>query len=342
MSVYFKRTALVILFLIITACSNASTEEVKEKPTVSTVKEADVQGVSPTSDVTVETKKEVFSKEDSVEQEKLELEKEIKHDEEIALAYFNEFYNITDVKAKKAFVLEHVIENQQALFSYAASNIVNEEDRFVNPKVKESRQYEMQGKRVTLILIEYKIKTSTREVIVMLADSKLVTGYLPDEKSDKTKSPHFDFMFYVLREEFKDAKLQVVPAKSKLKKKESFRDEKIAVNFFKQFLKHLDTDEGVDYLLNHIDEKMQNFYITKYETILNSYESYTDLKVVESIACQFSDKTKGSLILLKSQDGEEIIVVMRGSKFIWPYKQSERLEGSIIFHKLREKFKTPK
>ncbi|MNJ59798.1 hypothetical protein D3C77_554980 [compost metagenome] len=177
----------------------------------------------------------------------------------------------------------------------------------------------------------------------MLADSKLVTGYLPDEKSDKVKSPHFDFMFYVLREEFKDAKLQVVPAKAELKKKESSRDEKIAVNFFKQFLNPQDTEQEVDidYFLNHIDEEMHDFYVNNLETTIDWYGSFTDLKVVESIACHFSDKTKGSLILLKSPDGVEIIVVMKGNKFITPYKQSERLEGSIIFHKLREKFKTP-
>lgn len=105
-----------------------------------------------------------------------------------------------------------------------------------------------------------------------------------------------------------------------------------------------DTDEEVDvsYFLNHIDEEMHDFYINNLEVTINWYDSFTDLKVVESIACQFSDKTKGSLILLKSPDGEEIIVVMKGSKFITPYKQSERLEGAIIFHKLREKFKTPK
>lgn len=331
----FKRAVIaVMLLLMTTACGAVSTEEVKDNPTV----------IQTESAHTTEELNKPVIEEDSREEDKLKEEvsqpdqpiavESKEADEEIAMAYITDFLNSEDIKGKEEYLHKHVLESRQSWFMKAVSNITAEEYRFNNPKLIESQQFEYQGKRISLVLIQSstKAKNSTKEVIILLENSKLVTGYLASE------IPHYDISFQILREGFKDAQTQVG---STSKQTNLSGDEYIAVSFFTKFLNPKDSDEQINYYSDHIDEAMKNIYNYYLQAIMNDFGDYTDVEIVESVAYPLSDKSKGSLILLQTASGEELIMVMKKSKIVIPYKESDRMHDSIIFHKLREKFSTP-
>lgn len=325
----WKRQILaLLLLLVITACNhenmpaeNAATKEVAQNQ-VADQKETD-QPAEDSVQVQPEVEEEV--KAPSEEPAKSELAK----DEEIALAYISEFLNSDDVESKKNYVHEHVLERRQSLFLSAASNITDESLRFMNPQVIKSKLVDYPGKNVSLVLIQSgKGSKETKEVIMLLEDSKLVSGYLP------STDPQYDLSFNVLREEFAEPKTPSMPDSQE---KDFTQEQKIALGFFKQFLNDNDAEGQKDFLNQHILDSMQLYYV-RYQSLFASMFEDTDLQIMESTAYGFKDGTEGSLHLFKSSSGEDIIAVLKGTYFIMPYKDSERLEEAVVFQRLRRKF----
>ncbi|MNJ67954.1 hypothetical protein D3C77_641640 [compost metagenome] len=81
-------------------------------------------------------------------------------------------------------------------------------------------------------------------------------------------------------------------------------------------------------------------YGTFPQIFINKLRKYNNLEVVESVTYRFADQSEGSLILFNSS-GTEIVVVLKQSKFVMAYLESELTHDSIVFQKLREKFQTP-
>lgn len=327
---YFIRIAVFFSFLaILAACGTTGNKEPSERPT--TV-QASPDSITKTPENT-KTRKPLFSPEPPPIRAKHDLSTE----EKIALSYINDFLNSDDVKGKQKYVRKHVLASRQPLFLKAASTIAKEELRYRNAQVVESKQFKYMGKLVTLVLIQSPesnqcaCDSSIKEVIILLENSKLTSGYLVSD------SPNWGTAFNELRNIFKaepHPKPLPVPEKRDLS-----ADVEVALAYFNVFLNNDNKEERMNYLHDHIHPKMLDIYIRYALEPSDNVPRYKKPRVVESRVYPFADGNEGSLVLLKSS-GQEIIAIMKQSKFVITYTQSKNMEEAVVFNELRKKFQT--
>ncbi|WP_019639273.1 hypothetical protein [Paenibacillus fonticola] len=324
-----KWIIVLLLSLVTTACGTVSMEEAMENNTRIQEESTNLLEVPANAEET--PKEEIAAETDSISPEE-----EMAIAEELALTYIHDFLNNEDVKGKERFVEQHVIESRQSFFLSYTPFITEEELRIYHPKVIETQLFEYHGNSVALVFIQYssspKEESGTKEVIYLFENSKMVSGYLPSKTA-----AHSDLAFRVIREGFNKTS---TPPKAVSKAKDFSGDEEIAKNFFRKFLNPKNDDEQLKYYEEHIEESMQYMYGTFPQIFINKLRKYNNLEVVESVTYRFADQSEGSLILFNSS-GTEIVVVLKQSKFVMAYLESEQTHDSIVFQKLREKFQTP-
>lgn len=164
---------LVLTFVVLTGCSNNSSEAavntVAEKP--------QVEGVQTPEEKPVP----------EVEVEKVQ---KLTPGEQLAIDYVNVYLNGTDVEAKKKFVDEKVHPETKQLYELAVSMVTEENKRFLNPKVVETKDYENAGAKGTLTLIE---GDGDKEFIALIMDNKFSWGFISTETTEQFKQA-FDEM----------------------------------------------------------------------------------------------------------------------------------------------------
>lgn len=107
----------------------------------------------------------------------------------------NIYLNGTDTEAKKKFIEDQVHPEVQPIFELASSSITEEDNKFPNPKVIESKEIENEGEKATITLIQ---GDGDKEFIALILEEKYGWGFISTSTSEEVKTA-----FEEMRSEFK-------------------------------------------------------------------------------------------------------------------------------------------
>ncbi|MBP1994053.1 hypothetical protein [Paenibacillus eucommiae] len=167
----------IALIVIIAGCSTPSTKETGATTTPSASPETNVTespsaSTSPSPEVK-ETEKPEQSKDNNAKGKS-----KLSKNEELALEYVNVFLNGEDKEAKDKFVKDHVVPEIQPVFEMAAALGGGPADQgdstYVNPLVMESVNYDTDGEKAEVILIQ---ADEGKELMIMIIEGKLAMAF---------------------------------------------------------------------------------------------------------------------------------------------------------------------
>ncbi|NMM52167.1 hypothetical protein [Paenibacillus aquistagni] len=174
----------IMMSLLFVGCSSAATNEAQDQTT------KQVDAARDSNNKTEDAKKEG---------EKKELSK----DEALAVEYINTYLNGTDIEAKKKFVEDNVHPEIKSLFQLGQSTVSEESSMYKEPQVIESDDYESDGMKGTLVLIQGVVDGEKHEIIILVMEGKIGFEFKDSGVSEETKK-NFD----QLRSKFKTAPLK--------------------------------------------------------------------------------------------------------------------------------------
>ncbi|GAA4828945.1 hypothetical protein GCM10023310_02370 [Paenibacillus vulneris] len=271
-------------------------------------------------------------------------ERKLTPDEEVALAYITDYLNSDDPEGKANYVKQHFAPDMQETALKYASTVTKKDKRFKDPSVKESIQMPVNGVQVTLVLIQgyedqpcracNNFKT-IKEVILMIADNKMVWGYL------KTDDFHERLSFYLLRHQFKTAAGEV-PALT-LTEGAPEEDQEVGLAYIHDFYNSDDLKGKRAFLFQSIQPSVTSTFYAHTQVATNKNIRLQNAKVAESLQYQLEER-RGSLVLLQGEcscDNKELIILVVDAKMAWQYKKLDKLQEDIIYHLIRDKFQSP-
>ncbi|MFD0715903.1 hypothetical protein [Paenibacillus sp. GCM10027626] len=94
--------------------------------------------------------------------------------EKTALSYVNDFLNEKDVDKKKKYVEDHVVEEAKPLLLMVAAAPMPENDQYKNAKAVETVDFNEDGQKGSLVLIQ---ADDAKEVAVLIVDGKVMIGF---------------------------------------------------------------------------------------------------------------------------------------------------------------------
>jgi len=171
------RVAIVLTLVAVLAACGSNKKENAE-PTVTPVSATPSNAVSTEPSETTES---------SPSSEPSPSAKELSDEENMALDYINVYINGSDLDAKKSFVEEKVHADVKSVFQLAANSETPEKNKLLKPEVNGSVDYESEGKKGKLVLIQGEKSGAASEFIVLIMEGKVGWAFSPDEKNEDLK-----------------------------------------------------------------------------------------------------------------------------------------------------------
>ncbi|MUT67381.1 hypothetical protein [Paenibacillus sp. NEAU-GSW1] len=165
-------------FIMVVGCSNGTINETAKND--SAAKETSTQGLSDTPKVNGAPASELES------------------DDNLALEFIEVYINGSNVKQKKKFLDEKISSDVQTIFLFGAHSEREEADKFLNPKQMKKKEYELEGKKGSLILFN---NDQNKELIVDINEGKIAWYYSASDNKEQ-----FDIIRKLMSEETKSTR----------------------------------------------------------------------------------------------------------------------------------------